>query len=126
MSPACGDDPPGRSRTFPSPPMPRIQRGFNPFYAALMIVGVAFAVSAIVYGIMALRELRGVVPAPGQRGLMAWMSEHGEWLLGVELALLMLLSLAAMLTDDYWFKKQQRSAGEAGSKRPPDQEKPPE
>ncbi len=88
--------------------MPKLKTGFNPFYAALMIVGVAFAISAIVYGIMALRELRGVVPAPGQGGLMAWMSRHGEWLLGVELGLLILLSLAAMLTDDYWFKKQKQ------------------
>ncbi len=89
--------------------MPRLKTGFNPFYAALMVVGVVFAISAIVYGIMALRELRGMVPAVGQGGLMAWMSQHGEWLLGIELGLLILLSLAAMLTDDYWFKKQKRS-----------------
>ena len=96
-------------------------RAFNPFYAALLIAGVAFAVTAICYGVMAFRELRGLVPPPEQGGLMAWMSEHGQWLLGVELAALMGLSLAAMLTDPFWERRADRtSRGAQGSKRSPD------
>ncbi len=85
--------------------------GFNPFYGALLVVGVVFALTAICYGIMALRELRGMVAAEDQGGLMAWMAQHGQWLLGVELAALMLFSLAAMLTDEFWHARS--SSGSA-------------
>jgi predicted outer membrane lipoprotein len=72
----------------------------NPFYFALVLVGVLFALSACAFGVM---TVRGLEPANSdEAGLMGFLDQYGLWLLVGELALLALLTVAAIGTDDYW------------------------
>ena len=79
----------------------------NPFYFLLIVVGVAFFVSACAYGVMAFRDVsfRGEVE-PQQAGLMAFMDRHGGKVLGAEVALLGLFTVGAIRTDEYWQRRE--------------------
>jgi hypothetical protein len=94
--------------------MRRSNKFANPFYALLLTAGIAFSLTATAYGVMAFREAR---PAPlttssvvnaVEHPLMAWMSEHGETALMIELAALAVFTFGAIATDDYW---QRRNSG---------------
>ncbi|MGC3968680.1 MAG: hypothetical protein QM775_15300 [Pirellulales bacterium] len=108
----------------------RFKKGFNPFYVLLVIVGVAFCLTACAYGLMAMRSLRternyatsaaaATTSASAPRGphqLMTFMERHGNTLLVAELALLTLASFAAMATDGYWLRRaNERAAAERRS-----------
>jgi hypothetical protein len=86
----------------------------NPFYALLLLAGPVFVVTACAYGLMTLRGYRGGPIGAGDAPLLQYLAEHGTWLLGVELGVLVIASMAAMLTDDFW---QRRAA--ARSATPP-------
>ena len=56
------------------------RKSANPFYALLVLIGLAFVVTATAYGVMAVREARAAVtgkPA-AEHALMHWMHEHGD------------------------------------------------
>jgi len=74
----------------------------NPFYAALLVVGVVFAITACAYCVM---TVRGLEPRPDEQGLMGVMSQHGLTILVVELVLLGVLTFAAIGTDEYWTRQ---------------------
>ncbi len=84
----------------------------NPFYVVLVLVGVAFAVTACAYGVMAVKQLHASdLQLPGQddkrlpsadAGFIQFMDQHGNRLLVVELAALGLATFAAMGTDRFW------------------------
>ena len=90
--------------------MPKTKARSNPFYVLLLVAGVAFVLTACAYGVMAFKGSRGV--PLGETGMLAFLDRHGVWLLGGEVGVLILASLAAMLTDGYWTG---RSAGEASA-----------
>ncbi len=75
----------------------------NPFYAALLIVGLAFALTTCAYTVMSFRELDPF--APEEAGLTGLMKTHGLLILVVELGLLGVLTVAAIGSDDYWTKR---------------------
>jgi hypothetical protein len=77
----------------------------NPFYVVLVLVGVAFLLTAFLYGLLAFREARGYPTAESGAGLLAAMDRYGVWLLVGELALLIISSIAAMATDSFWTRK---------------------
>ena len=79
--------------------MPRRQPS-NPFYAVLIVVGVTFALTASLYGVMTVRKLDP--QAAEDAGILAFMEQHGLTLLVFELVVLALLTFAAIGTDDYW------------------------
>ncbi len=81
--------------------MPR-SKPVNPFYAVLVVAGVTFALTASLYGAMTVRKLD--VMAAESTGVMAFMEQHGLTLMLVELAVLALLTVAAIGTDDYWMR----------------------
>jgi hypothetical protein len=91
--------------------MPRSKKSANPFYVLLVIAGIAFALTATAYGVMAFREARPVAantpPDAGVRRhpLLAWMSEHGETALIAELAVLGVFTFGAIGTDEYWQRR---------------------
>lgn len=91
----------------------------NPFYIALVIVGIAFCVTAFAYGVMALRAIR-VGPAAREQNpqpLLVFLEEHGDVLMAGELAFLILFTVAALGTDSFWNrarKKRQQSGGHFG------------
>jgi hypothetical protein len=78
----------------------REAKATNPFYVALLGVGVAFAITACAYGVM---TVRGLDPRlADEQGLMGLMSQHGLTIMVVELVLLGVLTAAAIGTDGYW------------------------
>ena len=86
---------PGRyNHSMPEP------KPFNPFYAVLVVVGVAFVVTACAYGVM---TVRGLDPhAADEGGLVGLMDRHGLSILVAELVLLGVLTVLAIGTDNYW------------------------
>ena len=92
--------------------MARSRKSANPFYVLLVIAGVAFALTATAYGVMAFREARPVAvntqhdASARQHPLMAWMSEHGETALITELAVLAVFTFGAIGTDEYWQRRE--------------------
>ena len=77
----------------------------NPFYVILVVVGILFLVTASAYGVMTVKQLHGQLdqdqPAAGERFLRLLDQYGGALLLG-ELAVLGLVTVAAIGTDEYW------------------------
>jgi hypothetical protein len=93
--------------------MKRSRKFANPFYSLLLAAGIAFALTATAYGIMAFRDrdartriVLGPTTAVGaEHPLMKWMNRHGEAALMTELALLAVCTFGAIGTDDYWQRR---------------------
>lgn len=100
------------------PGKPKFKFASNPFYALLLLAGPVFVVTACAYGLMTLRGYRGGPIGAGDSPLLQYLAEHGTWLLVGELAVLLVASVAAMLTDDYW---QRRAAGASSAAEVPRQ-----
>ncbi len=80
----------------------------NPFYSLLVVVGVAFAITACAYGVMTVKMLQpaGVAEVrESASGLLPFLDKHGLQLLLSELGVLALLTFAAIGTDDYWIAR---------------------
>ncbi len=90
----------------------------NPFYAALLVVGVAFAITACAYGVM---TVRGLDPRMAdEQGLVGLMRQHGLAILVVELVLLAVLTAAAIGTDEYWERGTESRQMASGGREPPE------
>lgn len=79
------------------------KKPFNPFYAALVVVGVVFAITACAYGVMTVRLLDPRLADEG--GLVGLMNQHGLKMLVGELGVLAVLTVAAITTDDYFVRR---------------------
>lgn len=88
----------------------------NPFYVALLIAGIAFAITACAYAMMILQE-RSLSGSP--HPLIKLMRDRGLTILLVELAFLALFTFAAIGTDDWWSEKKEPE--QLSSKNPPDE-----
>ena len=90
------------------------KKNFNPFYGLLIIVGIAFCVTAFAYGVMTVRELQPAesLGQSSQSGLkmMNWIDNNGFQLMMVELVALAFLTFAAIGTDEYWTKREAQMA----------------
>lgn len=85
----------------------RSSRFANPFYFLSLLVGTAFSITAMAYGVMAIRGSRGAdVPTSeaGQR-LLKWLDQSGPRVLIIQVALLAVLTFAAIYSDDYWMAR---------------------
>ena len=81
----------------------------NPFYVASLPAGVVFAVTACAYVVMTVRASD---PRRGDAtGLIALLEQHGLAILIVEIALLGLLTFAAIATDDFWIRRHAAKRG---------------
>ncbi len=100
--------------------MARRRQATNPFYLLLVIAGIAFAVTAFAYGVMALKA---ILPGDGDAAhpLLTFLDDYGMLLMSVELGLLAATCLLAMGTDRFW--SERRPGGEPGSAatEPPEQ-----
>ena len=89
--------------------MTRSKKFANPFYGLLLVAGIAFAITATAYGVMAFRDRDTAASVTSatteEHPLMTWMSEHGERALIGELAALAVLTVGAIATDDYWQRR---------------------
>ena len=83
------------------------RKSTNPFYAMLVVIGLAFVVTAAAYGVMATREARAAATGQSVAGhpLMHWMHEHGNTALLAELALLGVCTFGAIGTDEFWQRR---------------------
>jgi hypothetical protein len=81
----------------------RERKPTNPFYVTLLPVGAVFGITACAYTVMAYlgrdphRTLQG--------GLPGLMEQHGLAIMVVELAVLGVLTIAAIGTDDFWTRR---------------------
>lgn len=81
----------------------------NPFYFLLVLVGVAFALTATAYLVMTYQRLSPVAPqqvSESGRGLLDFMDRHGFATMMWEVGLLAILTFAAMATDSYRSRSQ--------------------
>lgn len=83
--------------------------GINPFYWALVVVGTVFAITACAYAVMAVRKLDPLAGDEG--GLVGFMADHGVTLVMSELALLTVLTFAAIGLDDYFTGEGNQDGG---------------
>jgi hypothetical protein len=94
---------------FTGPLVAKNREAFNPFYAVLVLAGVAFAITACAYGVMTFVSLRaaemGENPAALPSSLARFMNDYGEALLGGELLLLAVATVGAISTDRYWQRR---------------------
>jgi hypothetical protein len=86
-----------------------IRKRRNLFYVLLVPVGAAFVVTAFAYWVMAFQAVRpasaerpAAVAADGGHPLKRWLRANGDEALGVELAILGILTVAAIATDSWW------------------------
>jgi hypothetical protein len=82
----------------------------NPFYVALLVVGVAFALTACAYGWSARLKLD---PQTFDRNsaFIALVDRYGMLSMIVELGLLTVLTFLAIGTDEFWERRAQRTTG---------------
>jgi hypothetical protein len=75
----------------------------NPFYVAILPVGVIFGVTACAYVAM---MVRGNHPAAGNENrLLDLLDRHGLTILIVELVILGILTVGAIATDGTWERR---------------------
>ena len=81
----------------------------NPFYALLVVVGLAFCITAFAYGVMTVRGLHPDNSLGGSesgQNLMHWLDAYGFQLLMTELVALAVLTFAAIGTDEFWTRRE--------------------
>ena len=78
----------------------------NPFYAVLLVVGVAFALTCCAYTVMSFRQLDP--HAIDEPGMVALMKDHGIKIMLGELSVLGVLTFAAIGTDEFWTKRAEK------------------
>jgi len=84
----------------------------NPFYVASGVLGVAFTLTACAYGVLMLQANRGLMrpDALGQEHpLLSLLDQHGAAILGAEVGLLAIASIAAILLDHWRGKRAARN-----------------
>jgi hypothetical protein len=75
----------------------------NPFYVILLPVGAIFALTACAFVVMTLRALE---PQPMEEtGMVVVMQRHGVMIMTVELAVLGILTVAAIASDGFWVRR---------------------
>lgn len=98
--------------------MASTEKNRNPFYVLLVIAGVAFLISACAYGVMTVRDSTlGAAGEPKEiTGILGFMDEYGIVLLGIEILLLGLFTLAAIGTDEFWQRKKMQKEANINEK----------
>jgi hypothetical protein len=104
--------------------MPQKPAGVNPFYVFLIVLGIAFALTACAYSVMTFRAVR--VPSVGDESaggaaLLDFLDRHGGQLMAGELALLAVATMGAIGTDRYWMRRAYREHPANRLKPPPEQ-----
>lgn len=83
------------------------ERTKNPFYPLLVLVGLAFAITACGFALMMVRGINatGELDPTAGGGLLQFLQEHGFTALMVELVVLALATLGAITTDEMWAER---------------------
>ena len=83
----------------------------NPFYTLLIPVGLVFVLTGFAYSYMSFQTVNAgadgsVVHA--DHALFQFLNRHGDMAMLVELAVLALLTVGAIATDDWWMDEEPR------------------
>lgn len=83
------------------------KRGFNPFYVLLVVVGIAFSITAFAYFVMTLKgaQAPGGGASPAGAALLKFLDDYGAIAMAIELMLLALATVGAISTDRYWMRR---------------------
>lgn len=94
----------------------------NPFYVLLVILGIAFALTACAYSVMTLKAVRQPAgpEAGGGAALLEFLDQRGAQLMAGELMLLAITTVAAISTDRYWMRRAFDEHRSGQSPSPPD------
>jgi hypothetical protein len=88
----------------------------NPLYIAALPVGILFAITSCAFVVM---MLQGGDPQVGERtGLMRLLDRHGVLILVVELAVLGILTVGAIFTDEFWTRRFEAAAANEQRREP--------
>lgn len=88
--------------------MSKLPSATNPFYVLLMVVGVAFVLTASAYFVMALRMKTPDAAALDEAApltLVTFLDRHGVRVMLWELAILAVATFAAIGTDGFWSRR---------------------
>ncbi len=91
--------------------MAKPKEPINPFYILSGIIGVAFTVTACGYGVLMLKANRGQTLADDSGAvhpLLDLLDQHGLMILGVEVLLIGVVSVAAIVLDHFRGKRAER------------------
>jgi hypothetical protein len=83
--------------------MPKPQTATNPFYILLLAAGTIFAITCCAYGVMVVQSMK---PFPLTSPLLVWLQQWGTLTLGIEIAVLATLVVAAFSTDSYFTREK--------------------
>ncbi|HEY2827914.1 MAG TPA: hypothetical protein VGJ04_09965 [Pirellulales bacterium] len=89
--------------------MAKSKAPINLFYGLCVVAGVAFTITACAYGVLMVRVNRGLdlsTAAPEEHPLMSLLDRYGMIILGVEVAVLVAVSVAAIMLDHYRGKRE--------------------
>jgi hypothetical protein len=93
------------------------KRPTNPIYVSALPVGVLFAITACAYVVM---TMQGLDPQRAEEtGLIHLMAHHGVAIMLGELAVLGVLTIAAITTDDFWNRRFEALHSEEASASSP-------
>jgi hypothetical protein len=92
---------------------------FNPFYALLVIAGVAFTLTACAYALLMVRATRpdssvaagSTSPVEEESALMRLLDERGMEIMGVEVLILGLATVGAIGLDQWRGNREARPVG---------------
>jgi hypothetical protein len=80
------------------------RKPINPFYVDLVPVGILFGITACAYTAMLIRPQQ--VQATESTAWIGFLDRYGLTLIVIELAVLFLLTIAAIGSDDYWTNRR--------------------
>jgi hypothetical protein len=107
---AHNSTPDHQTASHPHPAVAKPKEPINPFYVLCAIFGVAFTLTACAYGLLMIRANRGLLPAGDDAAaphpLLGLLDRHGMMILGVEVAVLAVVSIAAISLDHYRGKRE--------------------
>jgi len=101
------------------------KRSINPFYPLLVLVGLAFAITACGFAVMMVSDSRstGEFEAAGASGFIQFFHEYGFAALMIELSVLALATFGAMATDKMWTDRVDPAPTKGQERVPPPPDK---
>jgi hypothetical protein len=99
--------------------MAKRKEPLNPFYVLSGVFGAAFTLTACAFGVLMLRSTRPAYGNQPEHPLMNLLDRHGLAILGVEVVLLGIFSVAAIVLDHFRNKRLARQMREQRGELPP-------
>ena len=100
--------------------MAKSKQPFNPFYALLVIVGIAFTITACAYALMMVRATQPehnyaakFELSDTEGGLMKLLDERGMEIMGIEVLILAVATVGAIAVDQ-WRGNRELKNGDGG------------